>query len=355
MCVTNLFFMKEGKRSTGSTFSRAAGSVLRAVGGPRGVIRLARKGFHMYSRREQKSARAQLKRGSTRYRRVKKRRRRTLKDQKMVKRLQRKVDKLCLSNIMATHVRRQRRVSRVCNAVRNADYSEFADGGSIGEIETAMSSLRYFDPATNAMVVANPATGTYSRDMCISIFRKILCRNNYHVPVNITVYSCVPKVDTSLTPISLYESGLVDQGNPDKNSTMVHFSDSFDLKNVWKLTGTKRVLNPGESMVVKAITPEFKYTFSTNDQHNLSFQKDQGGHVFLVRVAGVLGHDSTVAGQVSLLSGCVDTQRTVTYTFKYDAGKDVHDYSIDDTAPTAFTNAGVVSQRPLAGQQHFKI
>lgn len=277
-------------------------------------------------------------RGKPSYRR-KKRPRLTNKEQRTVRRLQRKVDRLCTTTPLATHVRRQRRTGKLVVLPNKAIYGEFDQGGTLAEVEAAMSSLRYFDPSTNDMKTANPASGTYNREMCVSIFRKIKLVNNYRVPVQITVYSCVPKKDTGQAPSSFFLSGLVDQGipAPSANSPLVHFSDSHDLKDMYAFTGTKKILMPARSMVVKAVTPEFKFDFGTADAYVDKYQRSQGAHIFVIRMTGMLGHSNTQPDDnyaTGFVGGVVDICMDVTYKFMYDAGKDVHEYSLDDTSFT---------------------
>lgn len=353
--------MSHRKRAT-----KLISASFKAVGGFRGAAKLGKRAFDYYN--EQKRAAPQRSQMPKRRRlnskrrlnaRTRKRRVRTRKDLKLVKRLQRKVDKLCLTTIMGKHTHRQRRAVYLHADVKSAARTEYNDGGTLAEIEDAMASLRYFDPGTNSMVVANPGYGGYKREMCVEIYRKILVRNNYHVPCYVTVWSCVPKGDTMNGPLALYTSGLADQvsGTADTASQLHYLTDSMDLTSQWVLKSTKRFLQPGQQFTVRSLTPEFKYEFGSADESSVNqYQRTQGGHCWVVRVAGSVAHDAITLNVVSTAQAAVDIVRSTTYTFRYDAGKSVVDYSLDDNTTATFGASGAnTSNQPLAGQQKYQI
>lgn len=337
------------------TASSAAGQIWRAVGGARGVARGARSAFKLYGKLKKRRGPYSRRSVGNRYR-SKIPRMRTSKQQRQVKRLQRKMDMMCLTTKMAKHTHRQRRASAVSAAAKACQRVEYNDGGTYAEIEDAMGSLRYFDPNTNAMVVRSPAAGTYKRELCVSIYRKIFVTNNYHIPCHVTVWSCVPKGAVARSPLFCLDSGINDQGltTSDVTSHLVHLTDSADVAEFYTVKSYKRVLAPGKSMTVRAVTPEFQYEFAANDIRSANpYNRSQGGHFFVVEIRGVLAHDSVVLGQVSFARAGVDIVRDTTYVFKYDAGKSVTDYSLDDNVPTSFSNVGIVSNKPVVSQQAY--
>lgn len=258
----------------------------------------------------------------------------------------------------AVHIHRHRRVGSVkVNSVNNSAYQEFTCVGSLGGIETAAANLRYFDSGTNALVVANPASGTYSRDMCLTIHRKLVVRNNYQVPCHVQVWSCFPKDATSDSVANLYVSGLTDQMiTPAASSPLIHLTDSKDVTNVWKCKAVvNRKLMPGQMATGIANNKRFDYTISTNDEQNLAYQKKQGGHIFFVRVVGEVQHDSGGLAEVALGRGGVDWICTATVRFEYDAGKNLHEISLDDNSATGFTTSGVLSAPTVADNQAYEI
>lgn len=314
------------------------------VGAAANVARQAYGGYRQYQkfkrRRRYASRTPQTRR---RYQRS-----RYFKGQLTQKKIKKKLRAVCqfMKQQNATHIHRQRMSGYQNVDARHCAYEEVTCGGTKADIETAMSNLRFFDAGVNGLVVANPAVGTYHRDIRLSIFRKLMLRNNYQIPCMVKVYSCHPKVATQKSAYSLYVSGLADQGAPDVNSPLVHLSDSQDLKDVWNVKLVKAAkLMPGAELKVNDMKKLFKYEISTNDEHGIAYDPKQGGHVWIIRVCGVLAHDSVVAGEVKQCNAAVDWMCDVTYKFEYDAGKDLHDVSVNDaTGGSVFTNVGLVSQ-----------
>jgi hypothetical protein len=169
------------------------------------------------------------------------------------------------------------------------------------------------------------------------------------------VFSCIPKDATSLTALSVYNNGMADQNGPLTSNALTYISDCVDLKNIFTVKMLiNKELQPGKKAKCVVVTPSFLYNIATADAHNLTYQKNQGGHQFLIRMTGCLGHDTVNTAEQGLLQGGVDALLDVTYTINYDAGKDLHDISVVDNSDT-FTNAGAVSSKPSTAQQSFSI
>jgi len=285
----------------------------------------------------------------------------TYKDGKCTKNkfkcLEEKVNNLnkFMSQQTAVHIRKNRVSTTLQSLTGKAQYALYDNGGTIGRHESAMSSLRYFDAATNTLVTANAATGTYSRDMNVSIYRKLTLVNNYQTPCEVRVYKCIPKDATGLNALQYFESGLADQGNPDNRSPMIYPTDSKDLQNTYSMSVVTKRLMPGQMMVTTASTKNFLYEISTNDIHTQNFRRDQGGFNWFVRITGHLGHDTTVGTEHSIMPAGVDVMIETIYTFKYDAGKDLHDISVLDNSGTSFTTSGVYTSKPIADNIAFSI
>lgn len=266
-----------------------------------------------------------------------------------------KIKKLCkfMKQSMAVHSHRIRDThSNSCGANAN-NFIGYQANGTITALEAAMANLRYFDPGTNALVTANPAGGTFQRDINVSIWRRMLVKNNYQIPVYVELYSCIPKVDGSSTPVSLYTSGLADQGDPTNTCVLLNFKDSIDLKNMWECKLLKRgVLKPGSSFIGTRYHKEFEYNFGVTDQHADLYQRRYGGHSWVIKLSGVLGHDPGAGTLVGGAAGQVDAEEHTIYTFKYDAGKDLHDITCVDNADAPVTNF-VMSMRPVVDNLAF--
>lgn len=259
--------------------------------------------------------------------------------------------KRVLNSQRAIHVHRVRTAFDLDAAVNSIAMNSTAY--TIANLESAMANLRYFDPGTNALVTASPASGTYSREILVKkVVYKIIARNNYQVPCRLTLYACRPKIDTSVTPSTYFFNGLTDQGNPTNTSQLVHLTDSQEFKDAWSIEKSKQfVLKPGEEVSMYHSLKPFSYDFSLSDTHTLSYQRKANGFSWIQRVEGILGHD-TIADEQGFLAASCDFAPEVKYEFNYDAGKDLHDISISDNVST-FTNAGVVSNCPVSDNQQF--
>lgn len=277
-------------------------------------------------------------------------RRRLFKRSRKTSTLKKSVYKLkkFMKQQQAIHIHRQRRVSRMGTGPKAAVYGEYSFGGTKAEIESAAANLRFYDPVSNGLVTGSAVAGTYSRDIEVSIARFITVKNNFQIPVIVNIYSCVPKNATADSVLTLRTSGLVDQGNPTNTSPLLNLKDSRDVTGVWNCrVVAKGELKPGRSMSAKSFSGSFFYNISTNDEHTIGFEKGQGGHQWVVRLTGVLGHGTT-GTEVGTMDCALDIKFDTHFMFKYDAGKDLHDISIDDTSQATYTTGSVVSVQPIA-------
>lgn len=273
------------------------------------------------------------------------------------KHLKKKLKKFCsfIKQQEATHIYRNRAVTQqVCGVGLNAT-SYYDSGGTLARHQSAVANLRFFDPVTNAMVTADAAAGTYHRDICMSIHRKLTIANNFQTWMEVRVYKCYPKGKTDVTPITAYVTGLADQNGPNTQFIGVYPTDSEDLTGLWnvKMCMTK-TLAPGQTVVCSDHQKEFKFDFSLADVDDTAYNSKQGGFTWMVRIQGTLGHDSVVANQVSYMEAGCDIALDATYHIKYDAGKDLHDItSVQPTVVAAFTNTGLQSQKPVSNNLPF--
>lgn len=255
----------------------------------------------------------------------------------------------------AVHVHKERASSNLTAASGVAAYAELDYGGTIARHEAAFANLRWYDPATNALTgFQSLGAGSYDRNCMMSIFRKVTFRNNYVAPVDIRCYKCKPKKDTFQGPIHYVDSGLNDQGGVTKDSPMMYPTESRQLNDIYSTVCIKKILQPGQSLTVTDYQPFFKYEIATNDTHNDTYQKKQGGYVLMVRVTGALGHDLTPTPDEIGVTKCgVDWMADTKYTIKYDAGKDLHEYTIVDNSDV-FTTDGRFSMKPIAAQETYQ-
>lgn len=228
-------------------------------------------------------------------------------------------------------------------------------------METWMANLRYYDPAVpGTLTTANASTGTYSR---VIHFKNINCRlnvrNNYQVPCKLRVYLVKPKSDTNISPITYYANGIGDQvinAGADRQTSLIYLNDIDVFKEQWSAKVLKDVqLEPGASVVVSHNTGSYDYDPSLVDSHTDAYQTKYKFFGYIIRIEGVMGHDTSVVDQIGLLNCGVDYEYFIKAEIIYDAGVNLNDIYISDTRDTSFTNSGVCSNKPIADNQPYSV
>lgn len=252
----------------------------------------------------------------------------------------------------ATHTHRVSSTGTCLSADSTVGYLQL-DGNTSAIMEAALANLRYYNPAVpGTLTTADGATGTYQRKFGIhSLFSKLVVRNNYRVPAKVTIYLCTPKVDTDQTPYSSFTNGMTDQGNPTINRTMLYLTDSDLFKELWNIEKSKSFeLTPGHERTMSCSTKPFEYDPSLVDTHGLTYLKHCHTKIWVIRVEGVLSHDTSVTTQQGKAPAQVDVSTETKIVIKYDAGTNLNDYSITD-GYDVFTNAEQVTILHNTNQQ----
>lgn len=254
-----------------------------------------------------------------------------------------------------TLIFRNRSTNKALAAVNQTAY---ADGEIIqmSSYEAVLAQLRFFNPSAPATLIqGSGAVGTYTRDYLFSsIYTKVDAMNNYQVPCRCTMYLCTPKEDTNITPTTAFTNGLADVGNPSATSHLVFLSDSDEFTKLWKIHRSKtRILTPGQGMSIISSYKNMLYDPSVFDSHSLSYQRKYRCYVILVKVEGVLGHD-TSADQQGFLQAGVDISADTKFVVTYDAGIDLKYIYVAD-ASDSFTNGGVVSSKPVSDNLAYSV
>lgn len=257
---------------------------------------------------------------------------------------------------MGTHIYRLLNTTvRSCNVAQASITS--LSGMTKANLEAALANLRYYDPsAPSALVTADGTTGTYQKEFLINkMYSRYTVRNNYQVPAKVTMYIVCPKDATQITPQTAFTNGLADIGNPSSTSPMIHLTDSNQFNDIWRIESSKsKTLYPGQEMVVSYSPKPFQYDPSTFDSHTLDYNKSFRSYTLVIRVEGVLGHD-TVAAEYTSLAASVDLEEYRLIEVKYSAGADIKTISLVDNRNSAFTNAGVVSNNPVVDNQSYSV
>lgn len=223
--------------------------------------------------------------------------------------------------------------------------------------EGVLQQLRYYDPTTpSTLVTADGATGSFSKDFCFtSNYAKLTLRNNYQVPVEISIYNCQCKTDTSIDPFTAWSNGLADTCNVSYSNDLTYPTDSDQIVSLWNiLKTTKKQLEPGESLVITHSVDKFDYDPAVADSQIETYRKEHKGFAFMIAITGVLGHDTSAAERTRLPAG-VDYELDRVSKVKYDAGANIkYIYCVDNSA-SSFTNGGVVSLKPISDNLAYSV
>lgn len=234
-------------------------------------------------------------------------------------------------------------------------YTALSGSVNAAGLELAAGNLRYFDPSNPAtLVTASAAAGTYSRAIHFdSVYSKCTIRNNYQIPVKVTILSFVPKNDTNIGPTTFYSNGITDQTISGSTTQVLSYISDIDLVNDnWKILKSKsKLLQAGSELSLGYSGKSFDYDPANFDTHSLTYQKKYKCQVWVVRIEGALAHDNTL-NNVGLAQGTVDYRVETVHRISYDAGITLNDYSYSYNG-ASFTNGAVVSNKPVADNQAY--
>lgn len=228
-----------------------------------------------------------------------------------------------------------------------------AAANPIADIETACANLRYYDPAApGTLVTASGNTGSFARDIYFKdYYTKLVMRNNYQVPVRLKVYLCKVKNDCNESPVTTYTTAIADQvitASIDETDQLMYLTDVERVKEVWKVDCVvDKVLEPGQEASVSHATGPFNFDPSHVDSFTNAYQQVYKGFSLVVRIEGVLAHD-TSAAEITLAAAGIDYEVYKKAVIEYDAGVTLNDIFISELRGQSFTNGGVSSLKPVA-------
>lgn len=260
----------------------------------------------------------------------------------------RNLSKIAKAN-MGTLIYRKRTTERLLSSVNEKGYGVAGGDITMSSFETVLGELRFFNPsAPGTLIQGSGASGTYQRSYLFkSVSGKLVAKNNYQVPCRFTVTVCSAKEDTSINPATAFQNGLVDAGNPSSQSQRTYWTDSAEFQRLWKIEKTvRKVLEPGRMMQCSHVVRNVMYDPAIFDSHAQAYQKKNKCWCFLIKVEGLIGHD-TSADQQGMTQVGVDIVCDYTYVVEYDAGIDLKYIVVSDGSDT-FTNGAVVSSKPVS-------
>lgn len=218
------------------------------------------------------------------------------------------------------------------NLENKVDWTTFTTGAG-SQIEVALEELTYYDPATPASFkTAAFGNGLQEKEvMGLGHTMKLEVKANYEIPASVEIWLCTVKTDTSTDPFNSFVAGLSNSSSATITSPQVYPHDSKVLTDLWHIKRVvKRILLPGDSVVYSHTSEPYTYDPSLFDTQVSAFQKRFKSIGFLLRLTGLLGHDSTITTQQGLTQARVDIQLNRTYKFKYAAGTDTTSQFIVD-------------------------
>lgn len=220
------------------------------------------------------------------------------------------------------------------------------------DYESVLANLKYYDPSDPAnLVTASGVTGAYQKEFLVkNINAKLEMRNNYQSDVCLTVYLCIPKSDSSISPDTAWTNGITtDAGNVLANTELNQYPTDYDVfRDLWT---AKRVcykkLSPGQSATATTNISDVTFDPALYAQHSADYQRRWKSQRWLVVVTGTISHDSVSPNDVGLSSAGVDILISSTWKVQYDAGVNISYVYLDTTYDTPGTGF-VQSHQPVA-------
>lgn len=251
----------------------------------------------------------------------------------------------------ATHTHRTQETNELVCTAGECTYASYV-GSNQTMLETALANLRFYDATTAALITNDGTSGTFSRQyMFDKMVSSIECANTYNYPVNVKVYACTPKEDTSLSPRDTLVNSIADMGvGLDIDDIQLFPTDCSQFKKIWKINKSySRKLKPGQNVTFSHKMKNFNYDPSDGDSHALAYQKQQSSIVWLVRIEGILCHNTS--GVPGFAACSLDTNVKTKYRVTYDAGVALEDYSTSQTVASPVANLAIVN--PVVAFQGF--
>lgn len=256
-----------------------------------------------------------------------------------VRTLEKKADVLSLTNNIATHTYRVRKVYQQLAAINEMKQVKY-DTNTASAYETAMGALRYFDPSNPATPIsADGAAGTYSRDYFFSsVTMSLTVMNNFKSTVKVRIYCCRPKTDTDIDPRSAYANGFSDQVvGGSITDPLMYLTDIDQFHKLWAIeSSVSRTLAAGQHATLSCHEQKIKYNPAVRDQHTAVYRPALKNRTYMVRIeGGPVAHGSSTTTNVGFPQTGVDIVVHEKYVIRYDAGVELNDFSYSDNAAVA--------------------
>lgn len=257
-----------------------------------------------------------------------------------------------------THIHRRRDTSSITTTLNGVNHGGW-NLNTVVFVEDVLAQLRYYDikiPGT--LLQVDGGTGTFQKEFFYpKIHSKFLIRNNYQVPCKGRFYFVRSKADTNITALTAFTSGLTDVGNPTVTDPLVYLTDSILFNDLYRIVDSYPFfLQAGsEKTYTHTDTKGFQFDPSLVDAHALTYQRRYCDLQVIIRLEGVLGHDTVEVAEQTTMVGKLDILYDVVWEVKYAAGADIKTVTIDNNATSSITTAAVCANKPVADLQIYSI
>lgn len=223
-------------------------------------------------------------------------------------------------------------------SAQNLQNTHEITGSTNVTIEAALAQLRYYNPSSpGTLLTADGTTGTYNKEFLIkSTYSNLTMKNSFMVPVNVQVYLCRPKRDTSITPSEAWQDGLTDISSGVLISSILTYpTDSPIFNDLYSIVKKKSYrIEAGKNITCKHYEKAFQYEPSFNDEHALTYQKKNKSFVWMVVIQGDISHDSNDNSLKGTTGVSLDYMVTNKYVIQYSAGADIKFLHVDTSELT---------------------
>lgn len=244
---------------------------------------------------------------------------------KKVARLSKRVSKVTrvMNSTTATKIYRERFTTSIVNDTVNETVFQAIALGDHTLMQRALTKLKYYDfsAAPPVLTEVDGNSGTFQRSYLFKSKYKLSVRNNCSVPCWVSVWMCLPKEETSLSPAETWISGNADIGGATLNTAVMGSPyDSTIFKYAWRVIQKKKMLlNSGQEFSCYYRT-SYTYDPSIDDTFNKEFYPKWCGLAALVHLEGVISHADSITTDIGSGKASIDTFAEVQHTVTYDGG-----------------------------------
>ncbi len=260
-------------------------------------------------------------------------------------------------NLMGRQVQRTHLFGTLAAPQRQAKVLSLHNNSNLS-IEDFINPLKWFDPTNpGTRLNVNFNAGTIQKEILIDRMDfSLTIKANYLIGCQYDIYLCMLKSDTDLTPEALYTTGITLISNATVSNPLMYPTDVPLLKDIWSTKRVKSgILRPGQQVTCFHRSRPFSYDPSLSDNQTELYQVRFRSMAYLLRIHGLIAHDSMVGDQQGLAPAQVDWMTTDVLQCRYNAGAKVLYYETAGQGGDTFTNNGIVTYRPAAANQFIAI